>query len=111
MGRDENEEGLENWFNDECRIVTLNECEMNIIEIVMMKKFGPTNIGQTQCWSTEYFYHIRNLYSAKLAFCKVFKVYPLWGLDSEYPGYDAIIDLKYSCGVVRKTVHVEQTSC
>jgi hypothetical protein len=109
MERDKNEERSKNWLSDKCRIITLDEVEISVIEMLMMEKFCPTKIGQTKCRSTEYFYHIRDLYSAKLAFCKLFKVYPYWALDSEYPGYDAAIDLEYSWGVVRRTVHVEQT--
>ena len=111
MGRDINKERSTNLFNDERWMVTLNEFEMDMIEMLTIDKIRVGNTGQAKCRPVEYYHNTRDLFAAKFAFCKLFKVYPYMLSDEQYPGYDVMISLRYKWGEERKTVDVKQTSC
>ena len=108
MGKDTEKDGSTNSFNDECWTVTLNKFEMNMIERLTIDKTGLDNPCQPQCRLAEYYHNVRDLFAAKLAFCKLFKVYPYF-VDEQYSGHDVTISLRYKWGVERKTVDVKQT--
>jgi hypothetical protein len=87
--------------DDKKHVVTLNEYEMALIELVTRDKLRVEEMRGIVHRVSD-FEKRRDGFAAELAFCKLFNVYRDFG--TQYTGYDVVI------GDEMKTVDVKQTS-
>ena len=87
--------------DDKKHVITLNEYEMALIELVTRDKLRVEEMRGIVHRVSD-FEKRRDGFAAELAFCKLFNVYRDFGM--QYTGYDVVI------GDERKTVDIKQTN-